>query len=102
MSKQNQSIPYELRNCNTFQNKRANSVKYGTEKIYLAPKIWLITPETIKKNKFFPPFSLLRLHLTCFEIVETKIYFDFVVKLLFRGSFRALLYLYGETFCKTS
>ena len=38
--KQNQNIPDELRNCNTFQSMRANSVKDGTETIsYLAPKI---------------------------------------------------------------
>ena len=37
--KQNQNIPDELRNCNTFRSTRANSVKDGTETIsYLAPK----------------------------------------------------------------
>ena len=36
---QNQSIPYELRKCNIFPSRRANSGKYGTETIYLAPKI---------------------------------------------------------------
>ena len=38
--KQDQSIPYELRDCNTFNTFRVNSVKYGTGTIsYLAPKI---------------------------------------------------------------
>ena len=57
--KQNQSIPYELKNCNTFRGRRANSVKYGTETIsYLAPKIWSVVPETIKSNKLLELFKL--------------------------------------------
>ena len=36
--KQNQIIPYELRNCNTFRSSGANSVKhYGTETVYIFP-----------------------------------------------------------------
>ena len=57
--KENQSILYELRNCNTFRSRRAKSMKYGTETIsYLAPKIWFIDPETIKNCKFLQPFKL--------------------------------------------
>ena len=41
-----QSIPYELRNCNTFRSRRVNSMKYGTETMsYLAPKIWSVVLE---------------------------------------------------------
>ena len=46
--KQNQSIPYDPRNFNTFRSTEPNSKKYGTEAIYLSPKIWSITPEAIK------------------------------------------------------
>ena len=49
--KQNQSSPYKLRNCSTFQSRRAISVKHGSEtKSYLAPKILAIVPETIKNS----------------------------------------------------
>lgn len=50
--KQNQPIPYELRHCNTFQSRRANSVKYSTETIpYIASTISSIFPEIIENSK---------------------------------------------------
>ena len=50
--KQNQPIPYELRHRNTFQSRRANSVKYSTETIpYIASTISSIFPEIIENSK---------------------------------------------------
>ena len=44
--KQNQSIPCELKNCNTFRSTGANSVKYGTETKYIFPlKFGLLSPK---------------------------------------------------------
>ena len=57
--KRNHNIPYELRNYNMFQSRRANSVKHGAETIsYLAPKLWSIVPETIKNRKSLELFKL--------------------------------------------
>ena len=57
--KQKENIPPELNNCNIFQSRRANSVKYGTKTIpYLTPKVWSIVPETIKNSKSLESFKL--------------------------------------------
>ena len=57
--KQKENIPHELNNCNIFQSRRANSVKYGTKTIpYLTPKVWSIVPETIKNSKSLESFKL--------------------------------------------
>ena len=56
--KQHQSIPYEVRTCNTFGSK-TNSVKYGTETILcLAAKISPSVRETTKNSKSLELFKL--------------------------------------------
>ena len=57
--KQNQSIPYKLRNCNAFRRRRPNSVNYGKQTIsYLDPKFLSIAPVTIKSSKFLESLNL--------------------------------------------
>ena len=93
--KRNQTIPYELRNCNTFRSRRVIFVKYDTEAmLYLAPIIWSIAPEIIKNSKSLELFKLkirkwspksscslcktclkFVLNLAYFEIGKTKILF---------------------------
>ena len=47
--KVNQTVPYDLRNRNFLQSRNPSSVRYGTETIsYIAPKLCLLVPETIK------------------------------------------------------
>ena len=41
--------PYDLRNNNSFNRRRVNSVWHGTELVsYLGPKIWDLVPNEIK------------------------------------------------------
>ena len=48
--KVNQTVPYDLRKRNVLQSRNPSSVRYGTETIScIAPKIWSLVPETIKK-----------------------------------------------------
>ena len=48
--KVNQTVPYDLKKRNLLQSRNHSSERYGTETIsYMAPKIWTLFPETIKK-----------------------------------------------------
>ena len=47
--KVNQTAPYDLRKRNVRQSRNPSSVRYGAETVsYIALKIWLLVPETIK------------------------------------------------------
>ena len=50
--------PYDLRNNNSFNRRRVNSVWHGTELVsYLGPKIWDLVPNKIKESESLDGFK---------------------------------------------
>ena len=56
--KVNETVPYDLRMCNKLYARNPKIVRYGTETIsFLSPKIWSLTPQSIKGSCSLPCFK---------------------------------------------
>ena len=50
--------PYDLRNSNSLNRRRVNSVFHGSELLsYLGPKIWDLVPNEIKESESLNAFK---------------------------------------------
>ena len=54
----NTNIPYNLRSHSEFYSRNPKTVKYATKIIsHLAPKIWSLVPNAIKRSKSLDVFK---------------------------------------------
>ena len=70
-----------------FEVQEPNSKKYGTEAIYLSPKIWSVTPEKTRKNsKSMELFKLTYLNVWLYLTLLVFVLYFIFFSLAFKGT----------------